>query len=147
MSLSAVCLEIGSDAYARLLRAILLVGSLLCSSAGSALALNPQTHISQYGHAVWRVQEGYLEGYPTAFAQTPDGYLWVGTSAGLYRFDASWRSSRPSGCSISFASANFGRSSVPGWKGVSMNAPASRETFTTRFYRPFRPVNMWPIRR
>ena len=50
-------------------------------------ALNPETRLSQYGHTIWRVQDGALNGNPTAFAQTPDGYMWIGTQSGLYRFD------------------------------------------------------------
>ena len=33
------------------------------------------------------MQDGILPGTPTAFAQTTDGYLWIGTRAGLLRFD------------------------------------------------------------
>jgi hypothetical protein len=51
------------------------------------LALNPDTRLSQYGHSVWHVQDGPLNGHPTAFAQTSDGYIWTGTQSGLYRFD------------------------------------------------------------
>ena len=85
--LRAICPYIKAGRYPVWVRVILLLGYLGCFVPGSAAALNPDTRLSQYGHAVWRVQEGYLDGYPTAFAQTPDGYLWVGTPAGLYRFD------------------------------------------------------------
>jgi ligand-binding sensor domain-containing protein len=54
----------------------------------SATALDPTSHISQYGHSVWRVQDGYFgEAATTSITQTTDGYIWVGTAAGLYRFD------------------------------------------------------------
>ena len=43
--------------------------------------------ISQYAHAAWRIQDGFFRGNPSALAQTKDGYLWVGTDAGLLRFD------------------------------------------------------------
>jgi len=59
----------------------------LATLAQPLLALNPETRISQYGHTVWRVQDGALDGSPTAFAQTSDGYIWIGTQSGLYRFD------------------------------------------------------------
>jgi signal transduction histidine kinase/ligand-binding sensor domain-containing protein len=36
---------------------------------------------------MWRIQDGYLPAPPEAIAQTADGYLWVGTAAGLVRFD------------------------------------------------------------
>jgi signal transduction histidine kinase/ligand-binding sensor domain-containing protein len=51
------------------------------------LALNPGSRISQYGHTVWRVQDGALNGNPTVLAQTSDGYVWIGTQGGLSRFD------------------------------------------------------------
>src|SRR5689334_16493465 len=50
-------------------------------------ALNPSHRISQYSHTAWRMQDGAFAGAPTAIAQTTDGYLWVGTRAGLVRFD------------------------------------------------------------
>lgn len=60
---------------------------VLAALAQPLLALNPESRISQYGHTVWRVQDGALAGNPTAFAQTSDGYMWIGTRGGLYRFD------------------------------------------------------------
>lgn len=53
----------------------------------SVWAIDPQTLISQYGHTAWRIQDGDFRGQLTAIAQTGDGYLWVGTQAGLLRFD------------------------------------------------------------
>lgn len=43
--------------------------------------------LSQYVHAVWSADEGYLEGTVYATAQSADGYLWLGTGTGLVRFD------------------------------------------------------------
>jgi PAS domain S-box-containing protein len=64
---------------------ILLVVVCLHSSVG--IALDPTSHISQYGHSVWRAQDGYFGGAPSAIAQTTDGYIWVRTYSGLFRFD------------------------------------------------------------
>jgi hypothetical protein len=50
-------------------------------------ALNPERLISQYAHSAWRVQDGFVTGFPESLAQTTDGYLWIGTTAGLIRFD------------------------------------------------------------
>jgi ligand-binding sensor domain-containing protein len=50
-------------------------------------AVDPNRHISQYAHNSWTNQDGFLPGMANAIAQTADGYLWVGTSAGLVRFD------------------------------------------------------------
>jgi ligand-binding sensor domain-containing protein/signal transduction histidine kinase len=44
---------------------------------------------SRYSRRVWRAPDGLPEDYAQALAQTPDGYLWIGTSGGLVRFDGS----------------------------------------------------------
>lgn len=59
----------------------------LLAWCSSAFALNPELDISQYGHTAWTIREGSLSGQVLAIAQTPDGYLWLGTETGLYRFD------------------------------------------------------------
>jgi ligand-binding sensor domain-containing protein len=40
-----------------------------------------------YSRRVWQSAEGLPEDLAQALAQTPDGYLWIGTSGGLVRFD------------------------------------------------------------
>ncbi len=50
-------------------------------------ALDPNRQISQYAHTAWRIADGFFSGTPQAIAQTADGYLWIGTEAGLVRFD------------------------------------------------------------
>jgi signal transduction histidine kinase/ligand-binding sensor domain-containing protein len=64
--------------------------------ANPAFALNPERHISQYGHTAWRVQDGFFGAPVRSVTQTTDGYIWVGTEAGLFRFDGvryvSWSS-------------------------------------------------------
>jgi signal transduction histidine kinase/ligand-binding sensor domain-containing protein len=57
---------------------------LLCPSA---LALDPSLDVSQYAHTAWRVREGFTQGYIRSIAQTTDGYIWLGTGFGLFRFD------------------------------------------------------------
>lgn len=66
--------------------AIVALGLLLTWSP-SAFALDPSLDISQYAHTEWRLRDGFAKGAITAFAQTPDGYLWLGTEFGLLRFD------------------------------------------------------------
>ena len=61
-----------------------VVALILCSSA---LALAPDRRISQYAHTAWRIQDGFFSGTPQTITQTADGYLWIGTEAGLVRFD------------------------------------------------------------
>ena len=65
-----------------------ILGFLLVALVSPRVAgLNPSQKISQYGHNMWRIQDGYLSGPPEAITQTGDGYLWIGTDAGLTRFD------------------------------------------------------------
>jgi signal transduction histidine kinase/ligand-binding sensor domain-containing protein len=65
-----------------ILRAV--VALVFCSLA---LALPPDRQISQYAHTAWRIQDGVFSGTPQTITQTADGYLWIGTEAGLVRFD------------------------------------------------------------
>lgn len=53
---------------------------------GNAAALDPGRAIGQFHHTAWTVNQG-APGQVTALAQTADGYLWLGTEIGLYRFD------------------------------------------------------------
>lgn len=73
--------------YIRIARDFVVLAILLATSAGRILALDPTSHISQYGHSVWRVRDGYFGGAPEVIAQTTDGYIWVGTDTGLFKFD------------------------------------------------------------
>jgi ligand-binding sensor domain-containing protein/signal transduction histidine kinase len=52
-----------------------------------ALALDPSLDISQYAHTTWTFQNGFSHGAVYAIAQTADGYLWLGTQSGVFRFD------------------------------------------------------------
>jgi len=66
------------------------LGTVLSSmllSCPCALALNPALDVSQYSHMVWKIRDGFSQGTIGAIAQTPDGYLWLGTEFGLLRFD------------------------------------------------------------
>lgn len=60
-----------------------LAAQLLC---GRAFALNPEIRLRDYHHAAWRPKDG-APSEIKAMAQTPDGWLWLGSSSGLYRFD------------------------------------------------------------
>ena len=52
----------------------------------ASFALNPQELMGQFTHTSWTMKEG-IPGPVRAIAQTSDGYLWLATEAGLYRFD------------------------------------------------------------
>jgi ligand-binding sensor domain-containing protein len=51
-----------------------------------ANALNPGRDIHQLAHRSWGEREGY-PGRSEALAQTADGFLWIGSDIGLFRFD------------------------------------------------------------
>src|ERR1700686_1253724 len=63
-----------------------VLASLLLVAFPRALALDAERRISQYGHTVWRIQDGAISP-PTNIAQTTDGFLWITTAQGLMRFD------------------------------------------------------------
>jgi signal transduction histidine kinase/ligand-binding sensor domain-containing protein len=63
----------------------MLAGILMAGT--SAFALNPALDVSQYAHTAWEIRDGFAKGSIISIAQTPDGYLWLGTAFGLSRFD------------------------------------------------------------
>lgn len=50
------------------------------------LALDPTRSMAQLHHTSWTIADG-MPANIWAIAQTPDGYLWLGSVNGLYRFD------------------------------------------------------------
>jgi hypothetical protein len=59
---------------------------LLFFLSTAAWAVDPHTLVSQYGHTTWRSGDDYVTN-PSTISQTTDGYIWIGTSSGLVRFD------------------------------------------------------------
>jgi ligand-binding sensor domain-containing protein/signal transduction histidine kinase len=51
------------------------------------LAIDPNRMIAQYIHDYWGSEKGFSGGSVSAFAQTTDGYLWIGTNKGLFQFN------------------------------------------------------------
>jgi ligand-binding sensor domain-containing protein/signal transduction histidine kinase len=68
-------------------RAVRLVIVLVFLLSTSTWGVDPDRYISQYRHSAWRMKDGLLWGEPNVITQTPDGYIWIGTTAGLIRFD------------------------------------------------------------
>jgi ligand-binding sensor domain-containing protein len=68
-------------------RITIIAASILLKCSLCAFALDPGLDVSQYAHTAWRVSDGFCNGITFAIAQTPDGYLWIGTDSGLRRFD------------------------------------------------------------
>lgn len=66
------------------------VWALLCGAfvaAAPALALDPAATLPQLLHRQWHVDDGLPHASVRSLAQSPDGFLWVGTQSGLARFD------------------------------------------------------------
>lgn len=63
------------------------VGLLAACLATPARALDPDRAATQYIADHWNSRNGLPNDTVQAIAQTPDGFLWVGTQTGLVRFD------------------------------------------------------------
>src|SRR5206468_4087594 len=61
--------------------------ALLLLSAEALFPLDPGVAPRNYLHTSWTRDEGIELPAVIALAQTSDGYLWLGTSDGLIRFD------------------------------------------------------------
>jgi ligand-binding sensor domain-containing protein len=60
---------------------------LMVWSTATLVALDPHKTINQYGHSVWFKRNGLPVNSINVGFQGRDGYLWLGTTAGLFRFD------------------------------------------------------------
>src|SRR6266508_3732464 len=65
-----------------LLTILVLLGGVDSSASETA-----PPDIPAYSRRVWRSADGLPEDFAQSLAQTQDGYLWIGTSGGLARFD------------------------------------------------------------
>jgi signal transduction histidine kinase/ligand-binding sensor domain-containing protein len=55
------------------------------ANGGEASPLAVDIH--QLSHVIWTTRDGAPEAIVSDMAQTPDGFLWIGTESGLVRFD------------------------------------------------------------
>lgn len=65
----------------------MLLAATLASAAALAWALDPHKSFEHYVRSSWSIADGLPQISALALAQGNDGYLWVGTQAGLARFD------------------------------------------------------------
>src|SRR6201996_2689756 len=70
---------------------LIVLTAFLHVAAQAASVANPSdpAPTEQYMRRVWRIQDGLPEDTVQAIAQSQDGYLWVGTTGGLVKFDGS----------------------------------------------------------
>jgi ligand-binding sensor domain-containing protein/signal transduction histidine kinase len=66
-----------------------LIVGLLAACACCACALEPATPLANYARQAWLMENGLPQNTVQALAQTRDGFVWLGTEAGLVRFDGS----------------------------------------------------------
>jgi PAS domain S-box-containing protein len=103
-------------------------------------ALDPSRQISQYGHTAWRVEDGVFSGTPNVITQTTDGYLWIGTQAGLTRFDGvrfvSWRSPEGKQLPSSRINSLLGARDGSLWIGTAMGLARWRNGELTNYRDP-----------
>ncbi len=60
---------------------------LMLAAPAIAYPLDPDKLITQYVLDLWQTRDGLPVSDIASIAQTPDGYLWIGTPEGLVRFD------------------------------------------------------------
>lgn len=65
----------------------LCLGVLALGLATPTVALESDKDLDQYNIRRWTLEDGLPSDTVTSLAQTPDGYLWIGTNAGLVRTD------------------------------------------------------------
>ncbi len=70
----------------RILVAVLVLTATV-ATVPSVYALDPHKSINQYGLNIWLQQNGLPANAVDVSLQTRNGYIWFGTSAGLFRFD------------------------------------------------------------
>ena len=76
--------------FRRLAQALLVLAGIWTSVIGGvdvAVAAETGTNAASYVVKSWRTIDGLPQNSVQALAQTPEGYLWVGTRGGLARFD------------------------------------------------------------
>lgn len=70
--------------FARALLPVFLISMFVLERASSQDAV---AQSEQFSQRVWQARDGLANSAVQALTQTPDGYLWIGTSSGLVRFD------------------------------------------------------------
>jgi signal transduction histidine kinase/ligand-binding sensor domain-containing protein len=68
-------------------RRLLVASAMVSASTNAVYGLDPARALSQFVREEWGVERGFVGGVVRAIAETPDGYLWLGTDQGLVRFD------------------------------------------------------------
>src|SRR5260370_39809497 len=74
----------------------LFAATLVLLLALPADALDPRRALVEYRHTIWPTKDGLPATFIYSIAQSSDGYIWIGSTDGLARFDGiqfyHWRS-------------------------------------------------------
>jgi len=100
----------------------------LCISAPAAWGLEPGRRITQYPARSWTVDQGLPQNTVNVIRQTRDGYVWLGTEAGLARFDgmrftvftAADTEALPDGYVNALLEDRQGRLWIGSWEGLTV---------------------------
>ncbi len=74
------------DRYGLVALAAALLLAPVAGSGAETAGVDLYQPLERMHHTAWTARDG-LGGRPSSLAQTADGFLWIGTSDGLYRFD------------------------------------------------------------
>jgi ligand-binding sensor domain-containing protein/signal transduction histidine kinase len=92
--------------FSLLLRACYPVHCLMLglTLGASANALDPTSAFTEYTAATWTHRDGLRSTFIRSIVQTADGYIWLGTTDGLFRFDGvrfvQWRTKEQHGLGV-----------------------------------------------
>src|SRR6266567_3407492 len=135
----------------------------VASAQTGAPGLDPQRPIRQYLHDIWTIDQGLPQNGILAIAQGRDGYLWLGTEAGLVRFDGvtftTFTTANTSALQDNYISAVMvdssddvlvgswvgGVSRLAGGAGTSAAIPGAEESFVNAVFRD-RAGRLWVAR-
>jgi signal transduction histidine kinase/ligand-binding sensor domain-containing protein len=124
----------------RRVRIWVMLPAIACALSLPVSGLDPNKSIQQFTHTSWSAKDG-LPGPVEAIVQTPDGYLWLGTQAGLYQFDGehiiSWEAA-PGGEKLPRSSilSLFGARDGSLWIGFASSAISRLRHGTLHTYTP-----------
>lgn len=119
----------------RVIRLVLALVALVgvCFAGAPARALDLTRGITQLHHTAWTLRDG-MPPNVSAIAQTRDGYLWIGGSSGLYRFDGirlePYGPRLPGGAVITLAATPSGDLWIGSTSGISRLSRGRLTTFS-----------------
>jgi signal transduction histidine kinase/ligand-binding sensor domain-containing protein len=113
------------------------MAALLLGTALGGRALEPTTALADYGRQSWAMENGLPQNTVHAVAQTRDGFVWLGTEAGLVRFDGNTFSVFDAGSSPALPSGDIRCLLAAGdgalWVGTSSGLARWKDGAVTAF--------------